>query len=285
MASHGSPFWQASLFFLAVLFIIWELWAGWRRGVVRGGIHFFAFVLSGVVGFLAGQVAAAVVERLVPGFGLMAGLLLGSFLTLALLALTLILGAILFKRTGQQPSAMLRFVFGLGGSFFGLLTAMFILWGGISIIRSFGAIAESSVSGPAEVPAIAKGLVTLKESLELGAPGEVVKTVDAVPPQTYELIVRVGRLIHDQDAMTRLLDFPGVQEIMANPRMAALVNDPEVATAAERRDLFTLIRNPKMIAAATDPELSKLLMNLDLQKALDYALPPAQTSPTPESRQ
>jgi len=271
------------MFILAVLFLLWELWAGWRRGVIRGGVHFFAFVLSGTIGFLAGQIVAKVIDKVFPGYGLFAGLFFGAILTLLILALALILGAILFKRTAQQPSNTIRILFGAGGAFFGLLTGLFILWGGLSIVRTFGTIAESSANAEPgkSTPAINRSLVTLKDSLELGPVGRALESVDLIPPQTYDLIQRVGKLTSDQDAMMRFLDYPGMQEIMQNPRMAALVNDPKIAEAASHRDIFTLIRNKKLIDAATDPEFSKLLMNLDLQKALDYALPSAQASPTP----
>jgi hypothetical protein len=286
MVSQGSPFWQAAMFILAALFLLWELWAGWRRGIVRAAVHFFAFVLSGTIGFLAGQVVAKLIEKVFPGYGLFAGLLVGSFLTLIILALALILGAVLFKRTAQQPSNTLRLLFGAGGAFFGLLTGLFILWGGLSIVRTFGTIAESSAKTQpgATAPALNRSLVTLKDSLELGPVGRVLESVDIIPPQTYDLIQRVGKLTSDQDAMMRLLDYPGMQEILQNPRMATLVSDPEVAEAASRRDIFTLMRNKKLLDAATDPELSKLLLSLDLQKALDYALPPEQASPTPNPK-
>lgn len=222
----------------------------------------------------------------IPGYGAVIGLVVGSFLTLFVLALALLLGALLFKRTAQQPGGLFRILFGAGGAFFGLLTGLFILWGGISIVRAFGAIAESGLTDKpaAEAPAIARELVRLKDSLELGPAGRLVESVDIVPPEAYDLISRTVRLSRDPDAMMRFIDYPGVQAIMQHPTMAALVEDPQIIAAAERRDVFAIMQSPKVLQAATDPELSKLLMSLDLQKALDYALPPAQSSSTPASQ-
>ena len=122
--SHGSPLWQGVLFFAAFLFLLWELWSGWRRGVIRSGVSFFAFVFSGFLGLLAGQATWFVVEKVFPGYGWMAGAFVGSIVTLVVLCLSLFLGAVLFKRTGQQPSNVLRLLYGIGGSFFGLLTGL-----------------------------------------------------------------------------------------------------------------------------------------------------------------
>ena len=284
--SHGSPLWQGILFFAGFLFLLWELWSGWRRGVIRSGVNFCAFVLSGFLGVLAGQAMWFVVEKILPGYGFMAGAFVGSVVTLVVLGLALFLGAVLFKRTGQQPSGLLRLLYGTGGAFFGLLTGLVILWGGITIIRTSGVVAQTAMGGrpPSEVPSATKALVTLKDSLELGPAGKVVESVDAVPPGIYEAIGRIGKLTSDQAAMARFLDYPGVQEIMQHPRMAALLRDPDVVRAAQDRNILELMRSRALLDAVNDPSLQKKLGGLDLQKALDYAFPNPQTSPSPRKK-
>ncbi len=279
----ASPAWQAVLFAAAALFLLWELWAGWRRGVVRSAVHFVAFVFSGIAGFGIGQFAGTLIGKVFPAYGFLIGLLIGSVLTLSILVVALVIGAILFKRTGQQSSGIIRFFYGAGGAFFGLLTALAILWGGITIIRAFGAIAESAVAGQpaANLPPVTRSLLKMKESLELGPAGEVVASVDVVPTNVYDTIARAGKLASDPDALMRFLDAPGIQSALQNPKITNLLNDPAVLEAAERRDFFALLQNPRLAAAAADPEVAHILMSIDLQKALDYALPPAQSSPTP----
>jgi hypothetical protein len=39
-----------------------------------------------------------------------------------------------------------------------------------------------------------------------------------------------------------------------------------------------------LINAVSDPAVQKLVMSLDLEKALDYAMPPKQNPPTPKSK-
>lgn len=284
--SHASPLWQGILFFVSGIFLLWEVWSGWRRGVVRSGIHFAAFVVSGVLGVAAGQATAFLVERILPGFGLIAGALIGSLTLLTVLGLALLVGALLFKKTSQQPSSVIRLLYGGGGALFGLLTGLFILWGGITIVRTLGVVAETAAGElpPAQRPAIIRGVVTLKDSLELGPAGKVVESVDAVPPGIYEMISRIGRLTSDQEAMMRFLDYPGMQEVMQDPHVAALLNDPDVVRAAQQRDFLALARNPALLAAVNNPGLQKKLSGLDLEKALDYAFPKPQASPSPHKK-
>jgi hypothetical protein len=279
MSDPGSPFWQNAILYGAVLFLIWETFTGWRRGLVRSGLHFGAFVASGILGLIAGRTVAAVVGFVLPGLAFFSGLLAGAVVTLLTLGICLLASALLFKRTSQQPPGPARWLFGFGGAFFGLLTGVFLLWGAISLVRASGAIAQS---GPAESPA-ARALGTLKDSLELGPLGEKITSFDIMPSAAYDNIVRLGQLSKNQDAMLRFLDDPGVQEILAHPRMQALLQDPQVLEAAQDGNYLVLVQNRAVLNAATDPSLQKLVLSLDLEKALDNAFPAKQDSapPTP----
>jgi len=282
----ASPFWQNALLYGASLFLLWEIYGGWRRGVIRSGLHFGAFVLSGFLGIMVGQAIAAVVAIVMPGVSFFAGLGVGLAVTLIVLAVCLFLSAILFKRTYQQPPGFVRTMFGLGGAFFGLLTGVFILWGTVSLVRAAGALAQSSMAGrkPKDAPALAQGLATLKESLEMGSIGKLVKSVDILPNEAYDHMVRLSKLTADPDAMVRFLDYPGVMKIVAHPRIQAILQDRDLVAASEKQDYAAILRNPALMKAVSDPSLQKLVMGLDLQKALDYAMPPDQSPTTSKSK-
>ena len=109
--------------------------------------------------------------------------------------------------------------------------------------------------------------------------GGVVTSVDILPTDTYATIERLGSLQKNPDAMMRFLDYPGVQEIVTHPRARVLLQDHALVQAAERKDYLALIQNRSLREAAGDPELQRLVMALDLQKALDYALPERQDAP------
>lgn len=277
-ASPADPFWQNAILYGAALFLVWEIFSGWRRGLIRSALHFGAFVASGFVGLLAGQGVAALVGILLPGLSFLAGLVVGAIVALLVLGICLFLSAMIFKRTSQQPPGLVRWMYGAGGAFFGLLTGLFLLWGAVSLVRASGAIAQSS----AKTSPAAKTVVSLKDSLEKGPLGGLVESIDILPTETYDRIVRLGELSRNPDAMMRFLDDPGVQKVLAHPRMQAVLDDPEVLQAAETKNLAVLMRSRTILNAATDPSLQKLVMEIDLEKALDRAAPTKQnpTAPT-----
>ena len=187
MSDLGSPFWQNVLLYSAAVFMLWEIYAGWRRGLIRGGLHFGSFVASGLLGMLAGQTVGAVVGLVLPGVAFLAGLIAGGAVALVTLGVCLFLGAVLFKRTSQQPPGLIRWFFGAGGAVFGLLTGLFILWGAVSIIRTSGAVAKSGIAGQKlqDAPAANRVFAMLKDSLEMGPVGDIVESVDILPSQSY----------------------------------------------------------------------------------------------------
>ena len=284
MSDLGSPFWQNVLLYSAAVFMLWEIYSGWRRGLIRGGLHFGAFVASGLLGMLVGQAVAAVVGVVLPGVAFLAGLASGAVVALLTLGVCLFLSAILFKRTSQQPPGLVRWVFGAGGALFGLLTGLFILWGAVSIIRTSGAIAKSSIVGhnSQATPASARTFAVLKDSLEMGPIGEIVEFIDILPSDAYENMTRLGQLTKNQDALLRFLDYPEMQEILAHPGIQALLQDPVVVQSAENKNIISLLQSRSLLNAATDPSLQKLIISLDLEKALDYAMPPKQNLNSPK---
>lgn len=300
---HGSPLWQGGIFLFAILFLYWETWRGWRAGFVRSGLNLAAMVISMLVLYYGGLVAAAPFGGLNTTAGFFAGLVVGGGLAFAAFALIWLLGALLFKRTDHQGSGLVRLFWGLGGAVFGLILGLFLLWGGISIIRTLGILAESRMAEatpppaieliatpgqptPAPTPApyterLAGGLVTLKKSLELGTPGKFVESVDMIPPDFYDLVLQVGKVTNSQENMLRFIQYPGIQKIMQNPRMAELLSDPTVIKAAEEKNYMALIGNKALIRAVDDPKLAEELKAIDLRAALKFALETTPSSPSP----
>jgi hypothetical protein len=263
----SSPFWQNAILYLAGLFLVWEIFGGWRRGVIRAGLHFGAFVASGFLGLLAGKTTASICGVVLPGFSFFAGLLAGSVVTLLVLGTCLFLSTIVFKRTYQQPPGLVRWLFGVGGAFFGILTGLFILWGTISILRAAGAISQATTQSSA----VSRSLIALKESLENGPLGGVVKSIDILPTETYDRMAQLGELSKDSDAMMRFLDDPGVQKLLTHPRIQALMDDRELIQAAETKNFLVILQNRSVMKAITDPSVQKLVTEVDFEKALDRA--------------
>jgi hypothetical protein len=112
----------------------------------------------------------------------------------------------------------------------------------------------------------------LKESLELGPAGKFVESVDVLPPDFYELVVQVGRLTGDQQALMRFFEYPGMKEIMHNSKLGELLSDPAVVKAREEKDVAALLMNPKLRKAVEDPALAEQLKKVDLRAAMKFAL-------------
>lgn len=287
--SAGSPLWQGALLISAILFLAWETWRGWRAGVIRSGVSLAAIVLSALIGFGAAKLAAMPFGGFDQFAGAVAGLLVGGGLAICVFLGVWIAGALLFKRTEHQSSGMVRMLWGSGGAVLGFLVGLVIVWSSISVIRAVGALAQARVEKPgvdlqgkpAEPPKVASGLVTLKESLELGPTGKIVQAVDPFSPDFYELIVQVGKLSGDQDTMMRFLQYPGIQELTQHPRIVALTNDPAVVRAAEKREILTLMSNKALLAAMEDKEFVEEIKKIDLRAALKFALETPGASPSP----
>lgn len=287
---QGSPLWQGILFLCAALFLLWETWRGWRAGIFRSGINFAALFVSGIFGLFAGQLTASLFGGVDSFNGLVAGLLVGGFVcTFVFLALWLA-GAILFKRTEHQGSGILRFFWGVGGAFFGFLIGCAIIWGCISGIRAFGTFAQATIQGsndfarsqnqPAPTPApVIRTIAELKESLELGPTGKLVESVDIVPPDTYKLLLDTVRLSNDPAAMSRFIQYPGVEKLLDNPKLQELLNNPDIMKASEKRDFMALVNSKDLRALLEDPDLARQVGSIDLRAALKFAL--EQPTPTP----
>ena len=77
-----------------------------------------------------------------------------------------------------------------------------------------------------------------------------------------------------QDAIERFVQYPGTLKIIANPHIAALIQDPALEKAAEKKNILPLLQNKHVQAAANDPQLLAQLKAFDLTGALNYALEP-----------
>ena len=213
----------------------------------------------------------------------------GAILALVVYAGITTLGAILFKRTGQQSAGIVRLLYGVCGAALGLFFGLFGVWLVVVAIRSAGAIANGDLRThttaqhqPAPLttrpqpspsaPAIAVSLAKLKNSIELGSLGEIVRAVDVVPAQAYQTLGKVGTVVSRPESAGRFLSYPGAKELAENAKIVALRDDPEIIELIQQGRFLDLLQNPKLIEAMNDPALAAQLRRFDFQKALDYAL-------------
>ncbi|MEA3082241.1 MAG: hypothetical protein QOD54_1915, partial [Sphingomonadales bacterium] len=215
----------------------------------------------------------------------------GAIVALVVYGLIASLGSILFKRTAQHGSATVRLVYGLSGAVTGIAFGLFFLWLILVGIRSVGAVADAQVQAHprSEAPppssradksralenfdanALTSFLARLKNSVELGSVGDVLKKTDVTPPAVYQILKDAGTVSANPDNARRFLSFPGAVELSEHPKIVALRNDPEIADLIRQGRILELLQHPRVLAAANDPTLIERVKQFDIKKALEYA--------------
>ena len=280
-----SPFWQTAFLFAGAIFLLWQTWRGWRAGLFRSGVNFAAIFVSAVFGLLAAEIVAAPFGglRYLPGF--LAGLVVGGGLGVFLLFTIWLVGALTFQQTEHYASGPLRFIWGVGGALFGFLLGLAILLVAVSLIRTLGAVAEARLAtqepSALQPRRLTNGLATLKKSLELGSAGELLKSVDVLPPDFHELVAQYGTLTSDPEKMRRFLSYPAIQDVLQNPRVVDLYTNPDVVRAWQNKDVLKILNNQAVAAVLKDPVFTGQLRKVDLSAALKFALESPSPSPSP----
>lgn len=286
----GSPLWQTIFVSFALILIAFEIVRGWRLGLVRQLVRVGAVLAAYAAGLFGGRLLLPVLRHFIQAPDLILSVVSGAVLALIVYALITGVGAILFKRTGQQSVGMVRFLYGLSGAALGVLFGFFSVWLIVVGVRSLGAIANAEGRKgrpppkqptltrsaipvqPAAPPSLVASLAKLKNSIELGSLGKVVKSADVIPAETYQALGKLGAVVSDPQSAERFLSYPGAQRFTQNARIIALRDDPEIIALVQQQRFLDLLQNPKLIEAMNDPALAAGVRSFDFQKALDYAL-------------
>jgi hypothetical protein len=295
----GSPLWQVVFISFAVILILFEVLRGWRLGLMRQIMRLIAIGVAYGAAFLG---SVWLVPAVRPFFTMpdpILSILCGAILAVAAYMLVSGVGAILFKRTAQQESGSLYLIYGFAGSILGLFFGLFLLWLTIASVRTVGALAEGQAGGRPGVAAqraqdptsraldvrrcflsesedgmqtLTTSLARLKNSLELGLLGSVLKNTDPISQRTYEMLEKSGSVLSNPERTRKFLTFPGARELAEHPKIVALRSDPEIADLIAQGRFLDLLQNPRVIEVANDPVLAQRIRKFDVQRALDYAL-------------
>ena len=294
----GSPIWQLVFISFATVLILFEILRGWNRGIARQLARLGALIAAYFAAFFGGRFVVPVARPFLNIPDRVTSILGGALLALVIYAAINGLGTVLFRKTRQHESVVARLFYGLGGAVVGLFFGTFLVWLVVVGVRSLGAIADAQVRQQAasqtavdpsrtlhavdvrrrmlgdtneEPPSLMASLARLKNSIELGTVGDVVKKTDLVPAQTYETLEKLGKVASDPESAQRFLSFPGAEQLANNPRIAALRDDPEISRLIEQGRYLDLLQNRRVIDAMNDPSFLQQIRNFDLQRALDYA--------------
>lgn len=275
----GSPQWQQYLFIAASLFLLWELWRGWKLGAVRGLLRLTALFCAWIGGTAAAGATGTFLAFFSSVSPLLAPAVAAVTVGVAIYLGVAFLSGLLFKRTDDHVG-VIRVGFGLFGAIFGVIFGLLMLWGGISLIRGLGALGEMRLvqaqreGRSAATESTALFLVKLKASLELGVTGEQLKSADPLPTRFYDNIVKISMVAGNQQALERFFKYPATLELIRIPRMLSLIQDPALQKAADTKNILPLIQSRQFQAAFQDPEILAKLKDFNLSEALDFALEP-----------
>jgi hypothetical protein len=293
----GSPLWQVVFISFGLILILFEVVRGWRLGLMRQVGRVVALGVAYGAAFLGASLFVPVARSFFKMPDQVLVILCGAILALAAYVIVNAVATILFKRTDQQDSGPVRLIYGLTGAILGLFFGVFLLWLTVAGVRAFGALAEgqarsrsAAASGPRDptsraidvrrrflsapddgVPALATSLARLKNSLELGLVGSVLKNTDPISQGTYETLEKASNILSNPERAQKFLTFPGVRELSEHPKIVALRSDPEIADLIAQGRFLDLLQNPRVIDAINDPVLADRIKKFDIQRALDYA--------------
>ena len=292
----GSLLWQGVFLSFAAVLILFEVVRGWRLGLLRQLMRLAALVAAYAAAFFGGRFLVPITRSFLKMPDLVLSALGGATLAFVVYAVVSSMGAILFKRTGEQDSRIVQLIYGFAGAIVGLFFGFFALWMIVVSVRVVGAVADAQIRSRATVHAspdaashalevrrrflgdgneqsagFAASLSRLKDSLELGAFGNAVKQTDPVSPKTYDTLTKAVAVFSSPERARKFLSFSGARELSEHPKIIALRNDQEIAQMLAQGQLLELIQDHRIIDAANDPDLRARLRKFDLNAALNYA--------------
>jgi hypothetical protein len=289
----GSHLWQTVFVSFAVLVILFEMLRGWRLGLLRQIVRLLAIVAAYATAIFGGRMLLPIIRPMVRLPDIVLSVLGGAILAMLVYAVINGIGGVLFKRTSQQESGAIRLIYGVSGAMLGFLFGGFFVCLILLGVRSIGSVAEAQVHAQnaaprpensrrivngrlvparsAESNSVPELLARLKNSVELGRVGEVVKKADPLPAGSFQTLGKVGEALSKPERVERFLSFPGARDLSMHPRIVWLRQDPEIAKMISEGRFFDLLQDRRIIDAVNDPTLVERLKKFDLQRALDYA--------------
>lgn len=291
-ATAGSSLWQTVFISFAVVLLLLEIIRGYRLGLPRQLMRGAAVIAAYAAGYFGGNLMLPLLRPILKWPDFIVSMIGGALLAIVVYGVIASIGSLVFKRTAQHPSASIRLIYGFSGALTGIVFGLFFMWLILVGIRSVGSVADAQVQAhprvenkPApssrdekalslenfDADSLTAFLARLKNSVELGKLGEVVKQSDVTPPAVYQTLKDAGTVCANPESARRFLSFPGAVELSEHPKIVALRNDPEIADLIRQGRILELLQNRRVLDAANDPTLVEKVKQFDVKKALEYA--------------
>jgi hypothetical protein len=290
--TSGSTLWQTVFVSFATVLLLFEIIRGYRLGLPRQLMRGAAVIAAYAAAYFGGNFMLPLLRPILKWPDFIVWMIGGALLAIVVYGVIASLGSLFFKRTAQHASAGVRLVYGFGGALTGIVFGLFFIWLVLVGIRSAGSIADAQVqarppveknSAPSsrdekrlslenlDTDSLTAFLARLKNSVELGKLGDVVKQTDVTPPTIYQTLKDAGTVCANPESARRFLSFPGAVELSEHPKIVALRNDPEIADLIRQGRILDLLQNRRVLDAANDPTLVEKVKQFDIKKALEYA--------------
>ena len=288
----GSTVWQTVFVSFAVVLLLLEVIRGYRLGLPRQLMRGAAVIAAYAAAYFGGNLMLPLLRPILKWPDFIVSMIGGALLAIVVYGVIASLGSMLFKRTAQHASAGVRLIYGFSGALTGIVFGLFFVWLILVGIRSVGSVADAQVqahpraennSAPSsrdeqrlslenfDSDSLTAFLARLKNSVELGKLGDVVKQTDITPPAVYQTLKDAGTVCANPESARRFLSFPGAVELSEHPKIVALRNDPEIADLIRQGRIMKLLQNRRVLEATNDPTLVEKVKQFDIKKALEFA--------------
>lgn len=269
--------WQHWIFIAALSWLLFEMWRGWRLGIIRGVVKIFLLIAAWIGASAAATAASAALAIFFRTPSTVIPTSIAALVGLIIYFLGTLFAGFLLKRT-EHHHGFFQTIFGIGGACCGLLFGLFFLWGGISLVRSLGLFGEMCLleaqrkGSPVKNETIACNLVRLERSLEMGPVGQFLISTDPLSPALYENTRKSMKVMQDPEALQRFLHSPNIERLLQDPKLSRVLNNRKLKEDLKTGNIPVLWTHPDVEALFHDALLMKELKQFNLKQALDYAL-------------
>ena len=111
----GSPLWQTIFISFAAVLMLFQIARGWQLGLPRQLVRVGALVAAYSTALFGGRALLPLMRPFIKVPDVVIAALGGLILAMIVYSIINTLGTILFKRTGQQQSSVVRLVYGASG--------------------------------------------------------------------------------------------------------------------------------------------------------------------------
>lgn len=272
----GDPLWQKVIGIAALLFILWNIRDGYRKGFLKKMAGLGAIIAAYICAFLFNEAAAQWLQPYIPYPFLFVRALAGVLIAVVVYFAVKTVAYIVLPDEADEERTSSHLGGLLAGSLVGLIW-VYVTWVAISFLGNFAECAAQAKAGGDtqqlyEENAFLANLVKVKNSAELGMPEGLADKLDPVPREFYVITDKVIRLLNDPQACQALAQDPNIQDLMNAPNILALTKDAEIKMLVQERNFHTLLRHKKLRAVADDKALQDKIFSMDFESALDKAL-------------